>query len=158
MRFLIVAAALAAAACTAQNTQAPPAEPPAPAPAAAVPAGPPQTLARETEPGVVTAAYVSDVDWIGETGVKIFATVGGDPAINGLYTYVSRFEPPDEMEVYKIGDFEEYTLESHTATEAVLAVRQSRIDEKGEVVTESRRIIVSLPQSGGKEITVTPAK
>lgn len=64
--------------------------PACPAPLALKPSGPPRTVAAEAEP--MEAAFVTDVRMVeGADGTKIFSTAGGDPAINGLYTYLALF-------------------------------------------------------------------
>ncbi|MFZ4686462.1 MAG: hypothetical protein ACOYMK_12660 [Hyphomonadaceae bacterium] len=158
---LIVLAALALAACqpVAPQTTAP-AAPAAesPAPPALKPSGPPRTVAAEGEP--MEAAYVTDVRMVeGADGAKIFSTAGGDPAINGLYTYLALFTAPEGWtRVFQIGDFNSWEVVEESAERVTLKVSRSWIEEgSGDVKTAEEYLIVTLPDEQARTVDVTPA-
>jgi hypothetical protein len=145
--------------------QAPPAAPvqPPSAPislAPAQPAGPAETAQQRTDAFAVDGASVTRVEWIAYIGAKLFSTAGGDPAINGLVTYIA-FPPdsPDEpWAVYQVGDFEEWKVLDHQPGRVVLQVRVSRIDpSSGNPVTENKKLIVDFTAGPARTVTVTPA-
>ena len=80
----------------------------APASAAANPAkpsGPAAPVAAEAEEdNIQWAASVTELVWLPDLNAKLFSTAGGDPAINGLYTYLAI--PPenagDGWKVFKL--------------------------------------------------------
>lgn len=158
---LIVLAALALAACqpVAPQTTAP-AAPAAesPAPLALKPSGPPRTVAAEGEP--MEAAYVTDVRMVeGADGAKIFSTAGGDPAINGLYTYLALFTAPEGWtRVFQIGDFNSWEVVEESAERVTLRVSRSWIEEgSGDIKTAEEYLIVTLPDEQATTVEVTPA-
>jgi hypothetical protein len=93
---------------------------------------------------------------------KLFAVSGGDPAMNGLVTYLGLFAGPAEgWRVYRIGDFEEWTVSEESRRRVVLDARESRMGEDDEIVTEDRRLIVEFRRGEDGEsdrVTVTPAR
>ena len=158
---LIVLAALALAACqpVAPQTTAP-AAPAAesPAPLALKPSGPPRTVAAEGEP--MEAAYVTDVRMVeGADGAKIFSTAGGDPAINGLYTYLALFTAPEGWtRVFQIGDFNSWEVVEESAERVTLRVSRSWIEEgSGDIKTAEEYLFVTLPDEQARTVAVTPA-
>ncbi len=158
---LIVLAALALAACqpVAPQTTAP-AAPAAesPAPVALKPSGPPRTVAAEGEP--MEAADVTDVRMVeGADGAKIFSTAGGDPAINGLYTYLALFTAPEGWtRVFQIGDFNSWEVVEESAERVTLRVSRSWIEEgSGDIKTAEEYLIVTLPDEQATTVEVTPA-
>ncbi len=158
---LIVLAALALAACqpVAPQTTAP-AAPAAesPAPVALKPSGPPRTVAAEGEP--MEAADVTDVRMVeGADGAKIFSTAGGDPAINGLYTYLALFTAPEGWtRVFQIGDFNSWEVVEESAERVTLRVSRSWIEEgSGDIKTAEEYLIVTLPDEQARTVEVTPA-
>ena len=158
---LIVLAALALAACqpVAPQTTAP-AAPAAesPAPPALKPSGPPRTVAAEGEP--MEAAYVTDVRMVeGADGAKFFSTAGGDPAINGLYTYLALFTAPEGWtRVFQIGDFNSWEVVEESAERVTLRVSRSWIEEgSGDIKTAEEYLFVTLPDEQARTVEVTPA-
>ena len=97
---------------------------------------------------------------LADAPAKLFSTVGGDPAINGEYVFLAILPdtPMDEPKVYKIGDFNSWSLESQSAGQAVVKVSRSWIDGNGDIKTADERYIVSVPPWSADELTVTPAK
>lgn len=145
--------------------------PPAPAakapetPAArapAQPAGPAEPAQARTDEFALSGAHVTQVEWLSDQDAKLFSNAGGDPAINGLMTYIA-FPPegPDESwAVYQVGDFEEWSVGEKGPGKVVLDVRVSRIDpSSGNPVTETKRLIVNWTGEGAaRAVTVTPAR
>lgn len=160
----IALAALALAACQPVAPEAAaPAAPAVESPAATVPlalkpSGPPRTVKAEAAP--MDAAYVTDVRMVeGADGAKIFSTAGGDPAINGLYTYLALFTAPEGWtRVFQIGDFNSWEVVEESAERVTLKVSRSWIEESsGEVKTAEEHLIVTLPDEQATTVDVTPA-
>jgi hypothetical protein len=161
MRFLAVTAALALAACQpAAEDLARPVDPAA-APVAAVeparPSGPAKNI--EAEDDHMPEAWVTDVHHIKDADFKIFSTAGGDPAINGLYTYLAAYTQPDGWtRVYMLGDFNSWEVVEESPTRVVLKVSRSWIEEgTGDVKTAEEKLIVDLPATPETPVKVTPA-
>jgi len=59
---------------------------------------------------------VSRLEHQGDLGAKLFGAASGDPAMNGLHTYLAFFEPPPEngWQIFEIGDFLAYTIVAET--------------------------------------------
>lgn len=155
--------ALALAACEPAGTPAPeaaqtapaaPSETPAPP---AQPSGPARTVEAESEPS--DAAWVTDVHHVKDADVKIFSTAGGDPAINGLYTYLAVYTPPEGWtRVFMVGDFNAWEVAEESPTRVVLKVSRSWIEEEtGDVKTAEEKLILDVPASEDAPLTVTPA-
>ena len=122
------------------------------------------TAAPATDEGLIWAASVVRVDWVAENGAKMFGTAGGDPAMNGLYTYIAFFtEPGGEWVIYDLGNILEYTVLSSSVGRVDLDIHESTMDEAtSEIGSRHRKVIVSWtpgtdggPPSG---VTVTPAQ
>jgi hypothetical protein len=164
MRLAILAGALALAACQpAAEAPAKPAEPAAPAaPVAAVesakPSGPAKAV--EAEDDHFPEAYVTDVHHIKDADFKIFSTAGGDPAVNGLYTYLARYNEDERgwTQVYMLGDFNSWEVVEESATRVVLKVSRSWAEqESGDIKTADEKLIIDLPATGETPVMVTPA-
>ena len=170
---ITVAAALSLAACDASPAAETDAAPSAAGPAAPTQAAPltpngtPETLAIE-EPsvdgdGLQWAAGVVRVDGMSDESAKLFGTAGGDPAMNGLYTYIAFYLSPAEgWAVYKIGDFLDYTVLSSGPGRVDLDLHESTYDEaSGNIGDRRRKIIVQwtpgADESAPASVTVTPA-
>ncbi|WP_310540388.1 hypothetical protein [Phenylobacterium sp.] len=160
----IVLAALALAACqpAVQDPAAPAASPPAaetpaPAPLALKPSGPARTISAEQEQS--DAAWVTDVRHIKDVDAKIFSTAGGDPAINGLYTYLALYTAPDGWtRVFQIGDYNSWEVVEESAESLTLKVSRSWIEEgSGDVKTADEYLIVAIPDEQATTVDVTPA-
>lgn len=161
MKTIVLAAALLLAACG--QSPAPKAGAPAaasPAVAAATPAGPAVKITPRSETEAGRDVWVAQVTPLADAPAKLFSTVGGDPAINGEYVFLAILPdtPMDEPKVYKIGDFNSWSLESQSAGQAVVKVSRSWIDGNGDIKTADERYIVSVPPWSADELTVTPAK
>jgi hypothetical protein len=165
MRLAILAGALALAACQpAAETPAAPAEPAAPAaPAAptvepAKPSGPAKAV--EAEDDHFPEAYVTDVHHIKDADFKVFSTAGGDPAVNGLYTYLARYNDDERgwTQVYMLGDFNSWEIVEESPTRIVLKVSRSWVEqESGDIKTADEKLIVDLPATAETPVMVTPA-
>ena len=163
MKHAVFAAALALAACQpAAETPATPADPAAAAPAApaaepAKPSGPARAVAAAAEP--MPEAWVTDVHHIKDADFKIFSTAGGDPAINGLYTYLAAFTAPDGWtRVYMLGDFNSWEVVEESPTRAVLKISRHELDAaSGDIKTVEEKLIIDLPATPETPVTVTPA-
>lgn len=141
-----------------------------PAPAARAelrPGGPTVTL--QPEPGedqnLQWAASVVRIDELErqEPFAKLFGLAGGDPAMNGLYTYLAVFESPGSgWRVFRLGDFLDYRVLGEGQNRVDLEIQESVMDEAtGEIGSRTRRLIVSwtpgAPDEGPASISVTPA-
>jgi hypothetical protein len=164
MRLAILAGALALTACQpAAQEPARPAEPAAeaaPAPAAVEPAKPSgPAKAVEAEDDHMPEAWVTDVHHIKDADFKIFSTAGGDPAMNGLYTYLAAFTPPDGWtRVYMLGDFNSWEVIEESPTRVVLKISRHVFDEPtGDIKTVEEKLIVDLPATPETPVQVTPA-
>lgn len=167
MKYTVFAAAFALAACQpATQEAAKPAEPaaqaaaPAPAAEPAKPSGPPRMVAAETVTDDLSgAAAVTDIHFVEDADVKLFSTAGGDPAINGLYTYLALFTAPEGWtRIYMIGDFNSWDVIEESPTRVVLKVSRSWIEEgTGDVKTAEEKLILDVPQDEKTPLTVTPA-
>lgn len=161
MRLLIACAVLALAACAPEGA-APKAESTASQPAApATPAGPPETIeARNEDSDHHRDTNVSRVQGLKTGDSKLFGVVGGDPAINGEYLYlaIAPEAPDDDFKVYRLGDFNSWSLESESEGSAVIKVSRSWIDDAGEVQTAEERYIVAVPAWSATQTTITKAQ
>lgn len=170
MRSTILAAAvvLALAGCDAAN-EGPVQDAPAPdrpATGPLTPAGPAQTLSPDSDPSLQQAAAVVELTLIegqGPLTTKMFGTAGGDPAMNGLYTYVAFFVDPSEgWRTFKIGDFLDYRVLSTGPGRIELEVDESTMDEAtSQIGSATSRLIVGWapgPDGAAPEaVTLTPA-
>ncbi len=167
MKYAAFAAALALAAC--QPAAEKPAEPVAAAPEAAQPAaaitpprpsGPARAVAVEPESADLSgAAAVTDIHFVKDADVKLFSTAGGDPAINGLYTYLAMFTPPDGWtRIYMIGDFNSWEVIEESPTRVVLKISRSWLEEgTGDIKTAEEKLIIDLPADPETPISISPA-
>ena len=93
----------------------------------------------------------------GNATVKLFGTAAGDPAMNGLYTYIAFWQSTgDGWRVFKIGDFLDYALVSEAPGRVVLQLRESTMDRAtGNIGARTRRIAVAwTPVADGAPATV----
>ena len=173
VRVQILAGALAAglslSACDAVSKAPAAADPAAATPPQAEPltaSGPAETLTAEpeTDESLMSAASVVRVDWVGAGSAKMFGTAGGDPAANGLYTYIAFFTSPgDGWVIYNLGNILDYTVLASEIGRVDLDLHESVYDEAtGEIGDRHRKVIVSwTPGDEGApptNLTVTPAQ
>jgi hypothetical protein len=140
--------------------------PNAPAAVAFKSAGQPVSMKPATENGLQGAASVVELNYLqkqGDLSVKLFGTAGGDPAMNGLYTYVAFYiGSADGWRIFKLGDFLEYRVVSEEPGKIDLELKESVIDQaSGEISSRLKRVIVSWAFASGGEpevVNVTPAE
>jgi hypothetical protein len=168
--FVIMAVAWALAGCasaghTARATQS--AAQPGEAAAPLMPAGAAETLAPDADENLAWAASVVKVDFAPnqmDITVKLFGLAGGDPAMNGLYTYIAFFVGPHEgWRIFRLGDFLDYRIISTSRGRVDLELRESIMNsDSGEIGSRSRRVMVSWkPPADGvppSTVTMTPAE
>jgi len=133
-----------------------PASPVDPAPAQPTSPGTPLVAANPGVPmkAVVgeegqVAASVVKIDTLTKSedmDVKLFGTGGGDPAMNGLYTYIAFFRSPAQgWWIYKLGDFLDYRLLGESSGKVDLELTESTYDEAtGTIGSRTRRIVVTF--------------
>jgi hypothetical protein len=167
----VLAAALSLAACDAMpstKTTVTATEGPA-SPAQAAPLTPsgapePLTAASPGDAGLQQAASVARLNPIPGESAKLFGVTGGDPAMNGLYTYIAFFRSPaEDWAVYRIGDFLDYTVLSSANGRIDLDVEESTMDEATTAISSRhRKIIVQWTQGADDAVptavTITPAE
>ncbi len=126
----------------------------------------PRLVQPTDDDGVHASASVFQLDHlkrIGRLAGKLFATAGGDPAINGLYTYLAFYQSPAEgFRIFQIGDFEEYRVVSERPGRVTIAVKQSSHDgSTAAFSTRARRLDITWAVRGDtvpQTITVTEAR
>jgi hypothetical protein len=144
----------------------------APVPAPGTVTGP-QTIRPASDEFLEWAASVVRVDMLGdqspreiagpgEATAKLFGAAGGDPAMNGLNTYLAFFaSPQDGWIVFPIGDFLDYRIVSQAARRVTLEVDESVMNQvSGEIGSRTRRFNVTWtapPEEAPASVTVTPA-
>ena len=123
-----------------------------PAPAQPRPAAPggarPERIRPETDDNLQWSAGVVQLDPLrrqGNLGAKLFGTAGGDPAMNGLYTYLAFYlSAGDGWRVFRLGDFLSYRILSETPGRVTLQVQESVMNQRtGEIGSRTRRLAVS---------------
>lgn len=112
-----------------------------------------QTLRPDTNENLEWAASVVQLNEVPNQpnlGVKLFGLAGGDPAMNGLMTYLGLYAGPgDGWRVFQIGDFVSYRILSATPNRVNLQVQENTIDSEGVIGTRTRRL--SLRWTPGRE-------
>ena len=167
-RFLIGVLALGLGACGPGTEAGPGNESPKPHDASAQvsPGGAAAANAATLKATTITAADSSNqsAESVARTialhrgDARLYSTVGGDPAINGEYVFLSVYgDPAEGSKTYLIGDFNSWDLVLQTADKIVLKVSHSAVEEpSGEIVTAQQSIEVSVPSLGADEITLKP--
>lgn len=128
--------------------------------------GAPQPLnpEPETDESLMSAASVVRIDWVAAGGAKLFGTAGGDPAANGLYTYIAFFTSPgDGWVIYSLGNILDYTVLASEIGSVDLDIHETTFDEAtGELGSHHRKVIVSwTPGDDGEpptNVMITPAQ
>ncbi|CAN5230431.1 hypothetical protein BH10PSE1_BH10PSE1_17620 [soil metagenome] len=78
--------------------------------------------------------------------VKLFGMAGGDPAMNGLQTYIAFYRNPAEgWWVYGIGDFLNFKVLNEVPGQVDLEIEENTIDTQGVIGTKTRRAILVFP-------------
>ncbi|MBN8552965.1 MAG: hypothetical protein J0L52_08745 [Caulobacterales bacterium] len=85
-----------------------------------------------------------------QSSIKMFGAAGGDPAMNGLYTYIAFFAGvTDGWRVFQIGDFLEYRILSDAPGRLDLEVLESVLNPANdEISSRTRRLIVTWTPQG----------
>ena len=131
------------------------------------PGGPPATLAADTDANLQWSAGVVKLDELQDQDsqtVKVFGTAGGDPAMNGLYTYVAFFVSPAEgWAVFKVGDFLDYKVLDEAPGHVDLEIEESVMDQaSGQIGSRKRKLIVGwvagADGAAPASVTVTAAQ
>ena len=156
MRWLVSGALAALAACM----QPAPVGAPAPKAALSSPAARVAASTVKADTEADSGASVSQVVGLARGDAKIYSTAGGDPAINGLYTYVAVIESPaDGWKTFKIGDFNSWEVVEQSNDRVVLKISHSAVeDATGDIVTAEQKIAVTVPAYSATEVSVTPVE
>lgn len=135
---------------------------------ALIAAGEAATLEPETNEMEQWSAGVVRVDYLENQGlqqtIKLYGTAGGDPAMNGLYTYIAFFAGvADGWRVFRIGDVLEYRIIADAPGRLDLEVQESLLNPAtDEITSRTRRMIVSWtpagPDGAPSSISVAPAR
>ena len=164
----LVAASLALSACTfavaPSEAQMPP-----PASTTLTASGAPESVQPVTDNGerVQSAASVVMVNFLQNQGdgpgVKLFGLAGGDPAMNGLYTYIAFYQSAaDGWRVFQLGDILEYRIISDAPGRVNLEIFDHTMGADDVIRDRVRYLIISwTPGADGaapETITVTPAE
>jgi hypothetical protein len=121
---------------------------------------------QPVDSNLIWAASVVQLDMLtneANGGVKLFGLAGGDPAMNGLHTYLAFYESPgDGWQVFQLGDFLEYRVLSEALGRVDLEITESTMDEAtGTIGSRTRFVIVTWTRGEDNappmSITVTPA-
>jgi hypothetical protein len=101
----------------------------------------------DPNPDLQWAAAVEQVTQLpgqSEPDAKLFGAAGGDPAMNGLHTYLAFSTPPEGWRLFPIGDFLAYRVVAETRRRLTLEIRENIYNQQtGEVGTRTRRLRVS---------------
>lgn len=179
IRTILIASAFALAAC---GQPEPAAQAPAPAPGTEPGATPPsripaprvtartplvadgaaQPLALDPQDELQWAASVVKLQTVSGGAAKLFGVAGGDPAMNGLQTYIAFFAgPADGWSAYRIGDILDFTVLNEAPGRVDLEISESVMNPTTqEIGSRTRRVIVAwtpAPDAAPTAVTVTPA-
>jgi hypothetical protein len=92
---------------------------------------------------------------------RLFGMSGGDPAMNGLYTYLA-FDAGEGPAVFLIGNINRYSILAASPGRIDLEIRENGMRPDGTISNVTRRVIVtwSIPDgaSAPARVTVTPAR
>lgn len=114
-----------------------------------------ETVRPDKDENLQWAASVVELNPLRRQGVltaKLFGTAGGDPAMNGLYTYLAFFEPApgDGWRIFRLGDFLSYRVLGEEPGRLALEVRESVLDQAtGNIGARTRRLTVSWRAGDG---------
>lgn len=141
--------------------------PPRAAPAAAplVAAGEATTVSPDTaNANLQWAASVVQLDQLPGQDAHLFGTAGGDPAMNGLQTWIAFYlDPADGWRIFPIGDVLAYRVLRSEKGRVDLEIRESTMDQASGVIGErTRRVIVAWTRgpddTAPAQVSVTPAR
>lgn len=182
IRTILIASAVALAACgqpepAAQapvaapgtepgSTPPPPTPTPVPRVTARTPlvaSGPAQPLTLDLQDELQWAASVVKLQSVANGSTKLFGVAGGDPAMNGLQTYIAFFEgPADGWRAYPVGDILDFTVLNEAPGRVDLEISESVMNPTTqEIGSRTRRVIVAWAgpaDAAPTVVTVTPAQ
>lgn len=115
-----------------------------------------------TDDRAQSAASVVRVDPVADGEAKLFGTAGGDPAMNGLQTWIAfPSSPAGGWTLYSIGDVLDYTVLSSSTGRVDLELKESTMDAaSGEIGSATRKVIVSwtpVEEAPPTGVTLAPA-
>jgi hypothetical protein len=92
--------------------------------------------------------------------VRLFGVTGGDPAMNGLMTYLG-FSTVQDSKTFLVGDFLDYKILATSPYRIDLEISESTMDASGAIGSKTRKVIlawtttpdVDLPSA----VSATPA-
>lgn len=126
-----------------------------PAATSLTPGTPGDPVAPATDNDAQMAASVVEVHDLAEVvGVsgKIYGDAGGDPAMNGLHTWLALYRSPaDGWWVFPIGDVLSVRILGQSKGRIDLELRESVMDEATSEIGDRTRRIVVLVQPGATE-------
>jgi hypothetical protein len=129
---------------------------------AARPAGTarPQAIRPGADENLQWAASVVQLDALrhqGNLAAKLFGTAGGDPAMNGLYTYLAFYQSPaDGWRVFRLGDFLSYRILADAPGRLSLEIHESVMNQRtADIGSRVRRLAVSWTAGRGGEPPAT---
>ncbi len=108
--------------------------------------GPAVVQAESADDNLQWAASVSGIEALRAEpeSSRLFGVSGGDPAMNGLYTYLAFFVDLDEgWRVFRVGDFLDYRVVAQRAGRLLLDIRENVMDREGVIGTRRRRLAIS---------------
>ena len=113
---------------------------------------------RQVEAGVIELTPLRrQGDGPNDLAVHMYGTAGGDPAMNGLYTYIAFYQSPGEgHRVFQIGDFNSYRVVSETKGSVLLEIQENVMSDGGVIGSRTRRINVrwTPPADGSAPATI----
>lgn len=123
-----------------------------------------KALPDDTLQYAASVVEVHDLTKQGDVTVKMFGTAGGDPAMNGLQTYLAFYRSPAEgWWVFGVGDFLSFRILNETPGRVDLEVEESVMDPATNAITShKRRMILSFTatdtvESAPPSVESTPA-
>jgi hypothetical protein len=163
---VLVLATTLLAGCEQSTANAAPAAKPAKTKLVAARGSPKMLTPVANDPQVQAAASVVELDDVVGQGdnvtARMFGTAGGDPAANGLFTYLAFIGGgEEETRVFFIGDILNYKILSASPGRIDLEIRESDMRSDGRILTKVRNVIVSWSVardvSSPSRISITPA-
>ena len=92
-----------------------------------------------------TVVVVTPLAHQGDLGAKLFGAAAGDPAMNGLNTYLAFYEPPpvNGWRIFAVGDFLSYDIVAETPGRLLLEINENVLKDNGEIGERRRRLALS---------------
>lgn len=114
------------------------------------PTTPGQTMPAVAPEDMQEAASVSQFHAMPRLNAKVFSVSGGDPAVNGLVTYLGLFAgPADGWRVYPLGDFAAWKVVEAGQGRIVVETREEAADADGGLVKRTGHVHVGYDWHGG---------